>query len=316
MEMRVLGASGLKVSPLMFGGNVFGWTVDEDDSFRLLSDFAARGFNFVDTADVYSRWYPGNSGGESETIIGRWLKKTGRRDQMVIATKVGMEMGPEEKGLRKGYILKAVEASLKRLQTDYIDLYQAHIDDPDTALEETLEAFGALVSSGKVRFIGASNYKAERLGEALRLSSAKNLPAFVSLQPHYNLDDRAGFERELEPVCRERKLGVIPYFSLASGFLTAKYRSPADVKGKAREDRVSQYFNERGYRILDALRSAAQELEVKPAAVALAWLLAKPVITAPIVSATTLEQLAEISVAATLKLSPSMVAKLDTASRY
>ena len=218
--MRKLGGSGLEVAPLAFGGNVFGWTVDEPTSFRLLDAFVDAGFNLIDTADVYSRWAPGNQGGESETIIGRWFRQSGKRDRVILATKVGMDMGPGKKGLSRAYILQAVEDSLKRLQIDYIDLYQSHQDDPETPLDETLGAFGELIRQGKVRAIGASNYSAERLAEALRVSRENGLPAYECLQPHYNLAHRADFEQNLESICREAGLGVIPYYSLAAGFLT------------------------------------------------------------------------------------------------
>ena len=229
METRTLGNSGLEVGPLAFGGNVFGWTIDEETSFRLLDAFVAAGFNLIDTADVYSRWATGNQGGESETIIGKWLKQSGKRGQVVLATKVGMEMGPDQKGLSPSYITRAVEDSLTRLQTDHIDLYQSHRDDPETPLEETLGAFANLIKQGKVRAIGASNYSAERLAEALAISKGNGLPRYECLQPEYNLCERAGFEQRVEPICREAGIGVIPYYSLASGFLTGKYRSEEDL---------------------------------------------------------------------------------------
>ena len=229
MQMRALGNSGLDVAPLAFGGNVFGWTADEPTSFRLLDVFVAAGFNLIDTADVYSRWAPGNQGGESETIIGKWLKQGGKRDKVIVATKVGMEIGPDRKGLSRTYILRAVEDSLRRLQTDHIDLYQSHKDDETTPLEETLEAFAELIKQGKVRAIGASNYSAARLAESLKISRETGLPAYQCLQPHYNLCERAEFEPDLETVCQDAGLGVIPYYSLASGFLSGKYRSEADL---------------------------------------------------------------------------------------
>ena len=250
MNRRKLGRSGLEVSPLAFGGNVFGWTADEPTSFRLLDQFVAAGFNFIDTADTYSRWAPGNKGGESETIIGKWLKKTGKRDQVVIATKVGMEMAPDKKGLAAAYIQREVEDSLKRLQTDYIDLYQSHTDDAATPLAETLGAYDKLIKAGKVRVIGASNYNAERLEEALNVSARNGLPRYESLQPHYNLYDRADFEAKLEGVCTRNGVGVISYFSLASGFLSGKYRSEADLSKSARGQGIKKYLNDRGHRIL------------------------------------------------------------------
>lgn len=268
MQKRRLGNSGLEVSPLAFGGNVLGWTVDEAKSFTLLDAFVDSGFNFIDTADTYSRWVPGNKGGESETIIGKWLKRKGNRKKVLIATKVGMEMGPDKKGLSKAYILREVEESLQRLQTDYIDLYQAHADDPHTPLEETLETFAQLVKQGKVRVIGASNYGAERLLQALEVSKQRGYPSYQSLQPWYNLYDRAEYEAKLEPLCREKGLGVISYFSLASGFLTAKYRSESDFSKSARGPRsIGKYLNERGFRILDALEKVAKQRRTTPATV-------------------------------------------------
>ena len=286
METRKLGNSELMVPPLCFGGNIFGWTVDEPTSFKLLDALVDSGFNFVDTADVYSRWAEGNSGGESETIIGNWMKSRGNRDKMIIATKVGMEMGPDKKGLSKTYIRQAVEDSLQRLQTDTIDLYQSHKDDEETPLEETLEAYAELITAGKVRAIGASNYTGARLVESLNVSKAKGLPAYVCLQPHYNLADRAGYESDLEPVVLEHNIGVIPYFSLASGFLTGKYRSEEDLSKSARGQGVKKYLNDRGFNILAALDEVAAQHNSTPARVAIAWLIARPSITAPIASAT------------------------------
>jgi aryl-alcohol dehydrogenase-like predicted oxidoreductase len=314
VKNRKLGNSGLEVGPLAFGGNVFGWTIDEPTSFRLLDAFVDAGFNLIDTADVYSRWAPGNQGGESETIIGQWLKRSGRRDRVVLATKVGMEMGPEKKGLSRSYILQAVEESLRRLQVDHIDLYQAHKDDRDTPLEETLGAFGELIRQGKVRAIGASNYSADRLAEALRVSRANGLPAYQCLQPHYNLAERAGFERELEPICRETGLGVIPYYSLASGFLTGKYRSEADLASSARGQGVKKYLNDRGDRILAALDEVAARYASTPARVAVAWLLTRPVVTAPIASATSLEQLDDLIAGTRLEMDEAAIGLLNAAS--
>jgi aryl-alcohol dehydrogenase-like predicted oxidoreductase len=316
VEKREIGNSGLKVSPLAFGGNVFGWTVDESLSFRLLDAFTAAGFNLVDTADLYSSWVPGNRGGESETIIGKWLKRSGKRKNVLIATKVGGEMGPGEKGLSKAHILRAVERSLQRLQTDYIDLYQSHFDDPDTPLEETLEAYAQLIKQGKVRAIGASNYTAERLSQALEIGKRPGYPGYQSLQTLYNLYDRADYERDLEPLCKKRGLGVLTYSSLASGFLTGKYRSENDLAGRAREERVSQYVNKRGFRILTALDQVAKQLNSKPASVALAWLIARPGITAPLASATSLEQLDDLINATRLQLDRSSIGLLDQASAY
>jgi aryl-alcohol dehydrogenase-like predicted oxidoreductase len=316
MKLRKLGNSGLEVSPLVFGGNIFGWTVDEPTSFRLLDAFVAAGGNFIDTADVYSRWVPGHKGGESETILGNWLKRSGKRRQVVIATKVGIEMGPGQKGLSKAYILRAAEESLKRLQTDTIDLYQSHTDDAETPLTETLEAYAQLIKQGKVRAIGASNYSAERLREALQASQQHGLPRYQSLQPNYNLYDRADYEAKLETVCRENGLGVIPYFSLASGFLTGKYRSEADLASSQRGSMVKKYLNDRGFRILRALDEVARELHATPAKVALAWLAARPSITAPIASATSLEQLNDLVGSTELKLDGACIEQLNEASAY
>lgn len=315
MEQRPLGRSGLTVAPLCFGGNVFGWTADEPTSHRLLDAFVDAGFNFIDTADVYSTWAPGNRGGESETIIGNWLKSRGSRDRVVIATKVGSEMGPGMKGLSPAYIRTAAEASLRRLQTDRIDLYQSHWDDPDTPFEETLGAYRDLIDQGKVRAIGASNLGAPRLREALEVSARTGLPRYETLQPEYNLYDRSGYEAELEGVCRDNGLGVITYYSLASGFLTGKYRSVADAGKSARgQGVVAKYLNERGRRILTALDEVAAQLAATPAQVALAWLIARPGLTAPIASATAPEQLRDLIAAAHLRLDPASIDHLNAAS--
>ncbi len=316
MEKRMLGNSGLEVFPLAFGGNVFGWTADEPMSFQLLDAFVNAGFNFIDTADVYSKWVPGHQGGESETILGKWLKRTGDRKKVIIATKVGMEMGPNKKGLSKAYIFRAVEDSLKRLQTDYIDLYQSHSDDPDTPLEETLETYGRLIQQGKVRAIGASNHSAERLLRASEISQRGGYPSYQSLQPLYNLYDRADYETKLEPLCREKGLGVISYYSLASGFLTGKYRSEKDISKSPRGQRAGKCLNERGLRILEGLDRVAAQRSSTPAAVSLAWLIARPGITAPIASATNLEQLRELMAAPNLELSSSEIEMLNRASAY
>ena len=313
-KTRKLGNSGLEVGPLAFGGNVFGWTIDEQTSFTLLDAFVAEGFNLIDTADVYSRWKPGNQGGESETILGKWLKRGGNRGKVVVATKVGMEMGPSEKGLSKTYIVQAVERSLQRLQTDTIDLYQSHVDDPETPLEETLEAYAGLIKQGKVRAIGASNYSAERLATALQVSKDHGYPSYQCLQPHYNLCERAGFEEALEPLCLQAGIGVIPYFSLASGFLTGKYRSEQDLAKSARGKSVKKYLNERGFRILAALDEVAGHHGSTPARVALAWLMARPAVTAPIASATSLEQLTDLIEATRLELDGPAIATLNRAS--
>jgi aryl-alcohol dehydrogenase-like predicted oxidoreductase len=311
MDYRSLGRSAMKVSPLCFGGNVLGWTVDERTSFALLDAWVEAGFNFVDTADVYSRWVPGHTGGESETVIGRWLAQGGgRRDKVVIATKVGMD-----KGLSPQWITQAVEDSLRRLQVDCIDLYQAHKDDEATPLEDTLECFARLIKQGKVRAIGASNYGAARLAQALRTSERLGLPRYVSLQPNYNLYDRAEFERELQPLCLREQVGVINYYALAAGFLTGKYRSADDAGKSARGGGVvKKYVNERGLRILAALDEAAQALGATPGQVAIAWLMAHAGVTSPIASATSVQQLQELVAAARLKLDAATLRKLDEAS--
>jgi aryl-alcohol dehydrogenase-like predicted oxidoreductase len=314
MELRRLGQSSLRIAPLAFGGNVFGWTADEATSFALLDAFVASGFNFIDSADVYSRWHPGNQGGESETILGKWLKARGNRGKVIIATKLGIEMAPGKKGLSRNYMMQAVEASLRRLQTDYIDLYQSHRDDPDTPIEETLSAYSELIKQGKVREIGASNYSAARLAEPLRISATQKLPRYQSLQPHYSLVERQPFEGELEALCLKEKIGVIPFYSLASGFLTGKYRSPADAEGRARGSRVQQYLNDAGFRVLAALDDVAKRCSAKPAQVALAWLIARPSITAPIASATNLDQLREIMRAPEIMLDSDAIAQIDKAS--
>lgn len=314
MEKRKLGYSGMVIAPLALGGNVFGWTADEKTSFRLLDAFTDAGGDLIDTADVYSAWVPGHRGGESETVLGKWLKRGGNRKKVLVATKVGKEMGPDRKGLSKPYILRAAEDSLRRLQTDRIDLYQSHADDPETPLEETLEAFAQLIKEGKVRAIGASNYDAERLSKALQVSERQGVPAYRSLQPLYNLYDRAEYESELEPLCREKGLGVIPYFPLGAGFLTGKYRSEKDLSGRARGELVRKYFDDRGFRILDALDQVARRYHSAPAAVALAWLIARPGITAPIASATSLPQLNELMKSMELELDPSDVGLLNRAS--
>ena len=316
MNKRKLGNSGLEVPPLAFGGNVFGWTVDEQMAFKLLDAFVAEGFNMIDTADTYSRWVPGNKGGESETIIGKWLKRSGNRNKIIIATKVGSEMGPGMKGLSKNYILRAIEESLRRLQTDIIDLYQSHKDDPATPLEETLEAYSLLIKQGKVRAIGASNYDAERLSQALQVSQQQGYPAYQSLQPLYNLYDRSDYERSLESLCRKRGLGVISYFSLASGFLTGKYRSEVDLSKSPRGQGIRKYLNARGFRILDALDQVAEQHQTSPATVSLAWLIARPGIIAPIASATSLEQLNDLIQATRLELNQSQLEILERASAY
>ena len=314
LESRKLGRTAITIPPLMFGGNVFGWTADEATSFALLDTLLDAGFNAIDTADVYSRWAPGHTGGESETVIGKWLKARGVRERVVIATKVGMDMGDENTGLSKRWITRAVDDALRRLHTDYIDLYQAHKDDEKTPLEETLGAFASLIDAGKVRAIGASNYTAPRLREALETSERLGLPRYETLQPHYNLVERKIFEDALEPLCVREGLGVIPYFALAAGFLTGKYRSEADLSKSPRGGGVKQYLDDRGKRILDALDEAAKKLNATPAQVAIAWLIARPSITAPIASATNTEQLADLLAAARLVLDDETIEALNRAS--
>ena len=316
MEKRELGKSGIKVNPVAFGGNVFGWTINEKTSFELLDTFVDSGLDFIDTADVYSAWKPGNKGGESETIIGNWLKKSGKRDKVIIATKVGKPMGPDKKGLSKAYITQAVEASLKRLQTDYIDLYQSHDDDKDTPLTETLATYTDLIKQGKVRAIGASNYTADRLEQALEISETTGLAAYQCLQPEYNLYDREGYEKDLEGVCKQYGLGVINYYSLASGFLTGKYRSEADLSQSQRGQGVKKYLNDRGFRILKALDEVAVNYKSTPASIALAWVIARPGITAPIASATSTKQLKSIIDATQLNLDDDSIKLLNDASAY
>ncbi|HEX8890961.1 MAG TPA: aldo/keto reductase [Pyrinomonadaceae bacterium] len=316
MLKRQLGNSGLEVAPLAFGGNVFGWTIDEQTSFKLLDAFTDSGFNLIDTADIYSRWAEGNTGGESETIIGNWLKRTRRREQVIIATKVGMDMGEGRNGLSKAHILRSVDESLKRLQTDYIDLYQSHQDDPETPIEETLETYAQLIKQGKVKAIGASNFSAERLAQALKLSEEKGLPRYESLQPLYNLYSREEYEKELEPICLEKNVGVINYYALASGFLTGKYRSESDLQKSPRGAGVKKYLNERGFRILKALDQVASRYNSTPARVALAWLIARPGITAPIASATSLEQFNDLVKATKLELDDAAIEQLNNASAW
>ncbi|AIX51627.1 MULTISPECIES: aldo/keto reductase [Pantoea] len=312
---RQLGDSGITVPRLTFGGNVFGWTVDEKTSFSLLDALVENGLFFIDTADVYSRWVPGNQGGESEAIIGKWLKQSGKRDRIVLATKVGMELSPEKTGLKPAYIRQAIEDSLRRLQTDVIDLYQAHRDDEQTPLADTLKAFDSLIKEGKVRAIGASNYSAARLQEALDVSSKEGLARYETLQPEYNLYDREGYENGLEQVAVKNGLGVINYYSLASGFLSGKYKKPQDAgKSPRGQAIVEKYLNERGSRIIEALEDIAASHDASATQVALAWQIARPSITAPIVSATSLAQLDELVKATQLELSKQEIEELARAS--
>jgi aryl-alcohol dehydrogenase-like predicted oxidoreductase len=314
MQKRRLGRSDIELPPIMFGGNVFGWTADEATSFKLLDACVAAGINAIDTADVYSVWARGHQGGESEIVIGNWLKRRGKRDDVIIATKVGSQMGSGDKGLSRNWIMKECDASLKRLQTDVIDLYQAHRDDPDTSQEETAQAFADLIKQGKVRAIGASNFVATRLKSALDVSKAHNLPRYESLQPLYNLVERPAFEEELEPLCQAEQLGVINYYALAAGFLTGKYRSEADLKKSPRGGGVKKYLGEAGQRVLRELDDVAATHKATPAQVALAWLIARPSVTAPIASATNLEQLQDIVQAVQLKLTAKEIDALNAAS--
>jgi len=315
MQKRQVGRSELQVAPLMLGGNVFGWTIDEKTSFGILDGFTAAGFNFIDTADVYSRWAPGNKGGESETVIGNWMRSRGNRDKVIVATKGGGDMG-QGKNITKKYILSAVEASLSRLQTDYIDLYQTHFDVEETPVEETLEAYAQVVKEGKVRVIGASNFTGVRLKAALEASAKYGYPRYESLQPHYNLYEREIFEKELEAVCLDNQLGVVNYWALAAGFLTGKYRSEADLNKSPRGGGVKKYLNERGFRILAALDEVSERYHSTPASVALAWLIARPSVTAPIASATSIPQLDSLVAATRLTLDEGTIRQLDDASAW
>src|SRR5437660_10759930 len=314
MKKRKLGNTGFDVAPLALGGNVFGWTADEAMSFRLLDAFVAAGFNLIDTADSYSRWVTGHKGGESEAIIGRWIARRGRHDDVIIATKVGSEMGQGHKVLRKSYILQAVDASLSRLQVECIDLYQSHWDDENTPFEEVLGAYDQLLRQGKVKAIGASNLSAARLAEALEVSKSRGLPRYETLQPHYNLYERASFEGELQALCIRENIGVITYFSLAAGFLTGKYRSESDFAKSARGPGMKNFLNPRGIRILDALDKVAQSYDATPAQISLAWSMSRPGVTAPIASATNLGQLREILRATEIKLDSEAMDALERAS--
>jgi len=318
MQQRQIGRSGLQVAPLALGGNVFGWTADEATSFAVLDAFVDGGFNLVDTADVYSRWAPGHQGGESEAVIGRWLKASGKRDRVVLATKVGKPMGDEgsgRAGLSRRWIRQAVHDSLQRLQTDRIDLYQSHDDDTATPLEETMAAFAELIAEGKVRAIGASNFTAARLAEANAVAARLGVPRYECLQPHYNLVERKVYEDELEPLCRAQQVGVINFFGLARGFLTGKYRSEADLGKSIRGGGVKKYLEPHPMRVLAALDAVAADLRATPAQLALAWQMARPGITAPIASATGVAQLQELMGAARLVLSPAQIGALDAASQ-
>jgi aryl-alcohol dehydrogenase-like predicted oxidoreductase len=314
MQMRQLGKTGLSIAPIVFGGNVFGWTADEKTSYGILDAFFDAGFNTIDTADVYSAWVPGNKGGDSEEIIGKWLKQSSvSRDKAIIVTKVGSEMGPGRKGLKESYILKAVDDSLRRLQTDYIDLYLSHWPDPETPYEETLGAYDKLKQQGKIRAIGCSNLDAVQLQESLDAAAKAGLPRYDVLQPEYNLYDRGSFEGPLAELCVRQDIGVITYFSLAAGFLSGKYRTKADTEGKARENRVAKYLDDKGMNILAALDTVSRETGAKPAEIALAWLLQKKSVTAPIASATSLAQLEALINSAKLTLTAEAMGMLDKA---
>ena len=314
MDRRKVGRSALEIAPIVFGGNVLGWTVDQAQGLRILDAFVDAGFNAIDTADTYSRWVTGNKGGESETIIGNWLRQGGgRRQRVLIFTKLGAEMGPDKKGLSRRYIKAEVEESLRRLQIETIDLYQSHRDDTSTPMLETLETYAELIREGKVRAIGASNFTAARMQEALDVSAKHGLPRYECLQPRFNLYDRAEYEPALEPLCRKEQIGVIPYYGLAAGFLTGKYRSVADFGKSPRGGGMANYLNPKGLKLLAALDAVAAAHKVKAAAVALAWLIARPSITAPIASATSVDQLKDFSAAAALKLTHEDIAKLDAA---
>jgi aryl-alcohol dehydrogenase-like predicted oxidoreductase len=316
IDKRKLGNTDLMVTPVTFGGNVFGWTIDEATSFDILDGFVEAGFNFIDTADVYSKWAPGNKGGESETIIGKWMKARNNRSSIILATKLGSDMGDGKKGLSKKYVTEAIDASLLRLQTDYVDLYQSHYDDPETPVEETLEAFDQLIKAGKIRWIGASNFSAARLKESLEASKKLSLPKYQTFQPEYNLYNREKFETEYEQICLDNQLGVINYYALASGFLTGKYRSEADLSKSARGGGMKDYMNDRGFRILKALDEVSEQYNSSPASVALAWLIARPSVTSPIASVTNLNQLQDLTRAASLKLDMEGISILDEASAW
>lgn len=316
MEKRTLVGTDIQIAPLVFGGNVFGWTADEPTSFRLLDAFTDAGFNGIDTSDNYTAWIPGNTGGDSERVIGKWLKQTGKRDKVVIATKVGGKFSEEKKGLKKAYILQSIEDSLTRLQTDHIDLYQTHYDDPETPIGETLEAYAEIVKSGKVRAIGTSNMTVERLAESINISKQKGFPAYQSLQPEYNLMEREKYETQYAPYVKEHNMGVIPYFALASGFLTGKYRNEKDLEGSSRTKYVARYLNEKGFKILKALDEVAAQYNSKPGTIAIAWVMAQPGITAPIASASNMAQFDDLVAAASVKLDAKALDLLNAVSAY
>lgn len=316
MEKRTLGGTDIQIAPLVFGGNVFGWTADEPTSFRLLDAFTDAGFNGIDTSDNYTAWIPGNTGGDSERVIGKWLKQTGKRDKVVIATKVGGKFSEGKKGLKKAYILQSIEDSLTRLQTDHIDLYQTHYDDLETPIAETLEAYAEIVKSGKVRAIGTSNMTVERLAESINISKQKGFPVYQSLQPEYNLMEREKYETQYAPFVKEHNIGVIPYFALASGFLTGKYRSEKDLEGSSRTKYVARYLNEKGFKVLKALDEVAAQYNSKPGTIAIAWVMAQPGITAPIASASNMAQFDDLVAAAAVKLDAKALDLLNAVSAY
>lgn len=316
MKKRQLGNTNLHVYPITFGGNVFGWTIDEPKSFEILDGFTDAGFNFIDTADSYSHWAPGNKGGESEIIIGNWIQEKKNRDKIIIATKVGSIPGSDKKSLNKKYILKCADDSLRRLKTDYIDLYQSHYDDPETPIPETLEAYDELIKAGKVRWIGASNFSAARLKDSLTIAEQQGLPMYQTFQPEYNLYKRENYEKDFEQFVLDHQLGVINYYALAGGFLTGKYRSEEDLTKSKRGGGIKTYLNDRGFRILKALDEVSEQYNANQASVALAWLIARPSITAPIASVTTLEQLADLTKAANITLNTEDIAILDEASAW
>jgi aryl-alcohol dehydrogenase-like predicted oxidoreductase len=314
MQLRTLGRTGMKVSPLMLGGNVFGWTADESTSFAILDAFVAAGGNFVDTADVYSAWAPGHTGGESETVIGKWFKNSGKRTQIIVATKVGFPLGPDKKGLSAAYIERAVEDSLRRLQTDYIDIYFSHTDDATVTMDETLRAYQRLIEKGKVRVIGVSNFTQERVSEAMTTSKQHGLPAYQVIQPQYNLCERTDYEANLEVQSQEHGFGVVTYYALASGFLTGKYRSESDLANRPRRYNAKKYLNDRGFRILAALDAVAKLHNATLAQVALAWIMARKSVTAPIASATSVAQVNELCGSMSLQLSSADIEQLNKAS--
>jgi aryl-alcohol dehydrogenase-like predicted oxidoreductase len=314
MQLRTLGRTNMQVSPLMLGGNVFGWTADEPTSFAILDAFVTAGGNFIDTADVYSAWVPGHTGGESETVIGKWFKRSGNRAQIILATKVGFPLGPDKKGLSAAYIERAVEDSLRRLQTDYIDIYFSHTDDAGVTMDETLSAYQRLIEKGKVRVLGVSNFSKERMSEAIAASKQHSLPAYQVVQPQYNLCERADYEANLEAFCQEHGLGVVTYYALASGFLTGKYRSESDLANRPRRYNAKKYLNDRGFRILAALDIVAKLHNATLAQVALAWIMARKSVVAPIASATSLAQVNELCGAMSLQINPSDIEQLNKAS--